>query len=169
MIKRTAIATVFSLVFTPILAFAKPPLIVELPAQPDVTFQNFCPFPVLVHTTGRGVAHVFFNNEGDVRDVIITAPRTTLTFTNVTNGHTISTPSVNMVRQSFDADTVTVSLRGLLDRFVVPGRGLVLADTGRVDWTYTLDSDGDVISELQTFASGHQDNGLSPALCPLIQ
>ncbi len=169
MIKRAAIAIVFSLVFTPFLAFAKPPLIVELPAQPDVTFQNFCPFPVLVHTTGRGLAHVFFNNEGAVRDVIITAPGTTLTFTNVTNGHSISTPSVNMVRQSFDADTVTVSLRGLLDRFVVPGRGLVLADTGRVDMVATLDNDGDVISVAQTFASGHQDNGLSPALCPLIQ
>src|SRR5262245_4561026 len=100
MIKGTAIAAVFSLVLTPFMAFASPPQIVEMPAQPDVTFQNFCPFPVLVHTTGRGVAHVFFNNEGAVRDVIITAPNTTLTFTNVTNGHTISTPSVNMVRQS---------------------------------------------------------------------
>jgi hypothetical protein len=169
MIKGTAIAAVFSLVFTPFMAFAAPPQIVEMPPPPDVTFQNFCAFPVLVHTTGRGIAHVFFNNEGAVRDVIITAPNTTLTFTNVTNGHSISTPSVNMVRQSFDGDTVTVSLRGLLDRFVVPGRGLVMADVGRVDMVFTLDSNGNVTSAEQTFASGQQDNGLSPALCPLIQ
>jgi hypothetical protein len=44
-----------------------------------------------------------------------------------------------------------------------------MADVGRVDTAYTLDSNGNIVSAVQTFASGQQDNGLSPAICPLIQ
>jgi hypothetical protein len=169
MINKTVFAVALALILAPTLAFAKQPLIFDVPAQPDFTIHHSCPFPVLVHSTGHGIFHVFFNNQGAVSDIIITAPDTTLTFTNTTNGHSVSTPSVNMVKQSFDGSTLTVSFRGLLDRFVVPGRGLVMADVGRVDTVYTVDSNGNIVSAVQTFASGQQDNGLSDAICPLIQ
>ncbi len=125
MISKASVAAAFMSFTAPLLAFAKEPLIFDVPAQPDETLHHVCPFPVLAHSTEHGVFHVFFDNQGAVRDVIITAPDTTLTFTNTTNGHSISTPAVNMVKQSFSGATMTVSFRGLLDRFVVPGRGLV--------------------------------------------
>ena len=169
MIKKTALAAALAFILSPTMAFARPPLIFDVPALPDETLNHLCAFPVLVHGTGHGVFHVFFNNQGAINDIIITEPGVTLTFTNTTNGHSISTPSVNMVKQSMNGGTLTVSFRGLLDRFVVPGRGLVMADVGRLDTAYTFDSNGDINSATETFASGHQDNGLSPAICPLIQ
>ena len=66
-------------------------------------------------------------------------------------------------------DTTTVSLRGLVDRVVVPGQGLVVADVGHITFLYTFNAQGHVISSQVTFQAG-QYNGLfpDPFLCSVL-
>ena len=153
-------------------AFAAEPLIFSVPAGPDVTYHHLCSFPVLVHTTGNAIFHVFFDSAGNFSHVIITAPQTTLTFTNTINGKSVWTPSVNMVEEYGNPDgTGTQTLRGLLDHIIVPGQGLIAADVGRVDIVYTFDNSGNIIGAQTVFSSGQQD-GIIPnpsILCSVLQ
>ncbi|SRR5260221_3373304 len=154
-------------------ALAAEPIIQFVPVISDVTFHHLCSFPILLHTKGTAIFHVYFDNAGHFLRVIITSPDTTLTFTNLSNGKSVWTPSVNMVEEYGNPDgTGTQTLRGLLDRIVVPGQGLVAADVGRLDLVFTLDSFGNPIGNPQvTFISGIQD-GIIPnpsILCSVLQ
>lgn len=154
-------------------AAARQPLIFTEPAPPDST-HHFCPgFPVMVHTTGHAVFHVFFDQSGNVQRVLITAPDTTITFTNTITGASVWTPSVNIIQQYGNPDgTGTQTYRGLLDRVVVPGQGLVFAEVGRIDWRVTLDDQGNPIAFDEVFSAGQWDNDGNfipiPLLCSLL-
>jgi len=117
-----------------------------------------CSFPVRLHTTGWGIVHLFLDEDGTFRRVIITEPDTTITFTNELTGASVWTPSVNMVEESPNRDgTGTKTLRGVLDHIVVPGEGLITADVGRIDFLFTFDDQGTIISEQMVFSAGQQD------------
>ncbi len=151
-------------------AFASAPLIFTMPAQPDVIYHHVCSFPLLLHSDGTGIFHVFFDKNGNFDHVIITAPQTRLTFTNLNTGKSVWTPSVNMVKEYNTSDTTGIqTLRGLLDRIVVPGQGLVSADVGRFDLLFTFDSSGNVTSAQPVFSAGIQDNQFIETVCSVLQ
>ena len=136
----------------------------------DDTFTTgYCGFPMQVHTTGTGVFHLFLDSNGNFQRLIITAPTTTLTFTNLDTGKSVRTPSVNMVLDQANPDgTGTQSLRGLLWHLVVPGQGLVTADVGRIDWLLTFDDQGNLISQNVVFSAGIQQGQFEQTLCSVL-
>jgi hypothetical protein len=144
------------------------PLIFRVPIDDIDLTQYLCGFPVSIHTQGTAVIHVFPTDSWDDR-VIITAPGTRLTFTNVTTGESIWTPSVNMIMQTPNDDgTGTKSLRGLLWRLVIPGRGLVAADVGKLDVLFTFDASGQIVSEEVVFSAGQQDGTFLQEMCAAL-
>ena len=135
----------------------------------DTQVSGYCGFPMQLHTTGTGVFHLFLDQNGNFKRIIITAPTTRLTFTNLDNGKSVWTPSVNMVLDQANPDgTGTQSLRGLLWHLVVPGQGLVTADVGRIDWLLTFDSQGNVISQDVVFSAGIQQGVFQQTLCSVL-
>jgi hypothetical protein len=144
------------------------PVIIRMPVD-DVAVANFCGFPLELRTTGTAFVHLFLDDEGAFERVLITAPETRLTFTNLNTGASIWTPSVNMVQQSLNDDgTGTTTLRGLFWRLVVPGEGLITADVGRLDFLVTFDEEGNVTSEEVVFVAGIQENAFLPAVCAAL-
>src|SRR5258706_605742 len=128
----------------------------------------------LVTNPLRIVDRIFFDSAGNFLRVIITAPQTTLTFTNLDNNKSVSTPSVNMAEQYANPDgTGTATLRGLLDHIIIPGQGLVAADTGRIDTVYTFDNSDNIIGAQTSFVAGQSDGVLtdpnSTILCSVLQ
>jgi hypothetical protein len=92
-----------------------------------------------------------------------------MVFTNLITGEAVWTPSVNMTQEQLNEDgTGTKTLRGLLWHLVVPGEGLVTADVGRIDWLFTFDDQGNVVSEDLVFVAGIQENQLPPMLCSVL-
>jgi hypothetical protein len=148
-------------------AQAGQPLILHLPID-DVFVTNACGFPLEVRTSGTAVIHVFPTELWDER-VIITAPETRLTFTNLDTAASIWTPSVNMVMQIPHEDgTGTKTLRGLLWRLVLPGEGLITADVGRIDFLFTFNEAGEIVSEELTFSAGQQDGAFLAQMCSVL-
>ena len=144
------------------------PVIIRMPVD-DVAVANFCGFPLEMRTTGTVFVHLFLDEEGSFDRVLITAPATRLTFTNLNTGESIWTPSVNMVQQSLNDDgTGTTTLRGLFWRLVLPGEGLITADVGRLDLLFTFDEEGNVTSEEVVFVAGIQKNAFLPAVCAAL-
>ncbi len=130
---------------------------------------GFCGFPMEVTTTGTGVFHLFLDEEGNFEKIIITEPTMRITFTNLDTGETVWTPSVNMAEEIANEDgTGTKTLRGLQWHLIVPREGLVTADTGRIDWLFTFDDQGNIISEDVVFSAGIQEGVFAPALCQVL-
>ena len=127
-----------------------------------------CGFPIEVRTTGTGVFHIFRDAEGNLERVLITSAAIRFNFTNLLTGESVWTPSVNMVREDFDDDGSTQTLRGLLWHLVVPGEGLITADVGRIDFRFTVDEEGNVIAQEVVFLAGQQDNQFIPQLCSVL-
>lgn len=135
----------------------------------DVFVTGFCGFPMEVRTTGTAVFHLFLDEDGNFERIIITEPTMKMVFTNLITGEAVWTPSVNMTQEQLNEDgTGTKTLRGLLWHLVVPGEGLVTADVGRIDWLFTFDDQGNVVSEDLVFVAGIQENQLPPMLCSVL-
>lgn len=173
--KRKAIVAVVLFVWFVTGAFASPsapssgaPIIWQEDVE-DVFVTGFCGFPMEVRTTGTGVFHLFLDEDGNFERIIITEPTMRMVFTNLATGEKVWTPTVNMVEERMNDDgTGTKTLRGLLWRLVVPGEGLVTADVGRIDWLFTFDDEGNVVSEDVVFVAGIQENQLPPMLCAVL-
>lgn len=149
-------------------AGGEPPLILRLPVDDAFVTNRLCGYPLEIRTTGTAVVHVFPTDLWDER-VIITAPQTRLTFTNLLTGESIWTPSVNMVMQiPHDDGTGTKTLRGLLWRLVLPGEGLVTADAGRLDVLFTFDDAGNIVSEELVFSAGQQHGDFLEQTCTAL-
>lgn len=147
---------------------AEAPIIWQEDIQ-DVFVTGYCGFPMEVRTTGTGVFHLFLDEGGNFERIIITEPTMRMTFTNLDTGEAVWTPTVNMVEQHLNDDgTGSKTLRGLLWRLVVPGEGLVTADVGRIDWLFTFDEAGNVISEDLVFSAGIQENQLPALVCTVL-
>ena len=149
-------------------AESQQPQILRFPIDDLAVTQGLCGFPVSIHTTGTAVVHVFPTELWD-EWVIITAPATRLTFTNIATGESVWTPSVNMVMQTPHEDgTGTKSLRGLFWRLVIPGRGLVAADVGKLDVLFTFNQAGEIVSEEVVFTAGQQDGTFLREMCAAL-
>ena len=86
----------------------------------DIFTTGFCGYPIQVETTGTGVFHVFFDDEGAFERAIITSADIKITFTNTLTGEVVWTPSVNMTQEVMESDvTGTKTLRGLLWHLIV--------------------------------------------------
>jgi hypothetical protein len=143
------------------------PLILQLPID-DVFVTQMCGYPLEIRSTGTAIIHVFPTELWDER-VIITAPQTRLQFTNLSTGESIWTPSVNMVMQIPHEDgTGTKTLRGLLWRLVLPGEGLITADAGRIDFLFTFDDEGNIVSEEMIFSAGQQNGDFLEQTCAAL-
>ena len=130
---------------------------------------NYCGFPMDVHGSGTGIFHLFLDENGDFERIIITAADLKYSFTNQLTGESVWTPSVNMVEEEANPDgTGTKTLRGLVWALIVPGEGLVTADVGRIDWLFTFDSDGNLVSEDLVFLAGIQENQFPEMLCSVL-
>jgi hypothetical protein len=152
----------------PLAAQAAGPIILRLPID-DVEVVPFCGFPMEIQTTGTAVVHLFLDEAGAFERVIITSPRIRLTFTNLSNGKSVWTPSVNMVVQSqAEGSSRTSSYRGLLWHLIVPGQGLITADVGKLDVLITMHDDGTFTEEV-TFVAGQQEGAFLPLLCATLQ
>ena len=144
------------------------PVVYKMPVD-DVFVTNYCGFPMRVTTTGSAVIHLFLDDAGNFERVIITGPDIKIAFTNLNTGESVWTPSVNMVEERANDDgTGTKTLRGLLDRLVVPHQGLITADAGRIDFLFTFDEDGNIISEDVVFIAGQQDNVFVDTVCGVL-
>jgi hypothetical protein len=171
--KRVAAAFFITLAVTagtasPSAAEPQKPQIFRFPIDDLAVTQGLCGFAVSIHTTGTAVVHVFPTDLWDER-VIITAPSTRLTLTNIATGESVWTPSVNMVMQLPHEDgTGTKSLRGLFWRLVIPGRGLVAADVGKLDVLFTFNEAGEIVSEEVVFTAGQQDGTFLQEMCAAL-
>jgi hypothetical protein len=136
----------------------------------DDTFTTgYCGFPMEVHSTGTGVFHLFLDEAGNFQRLIITEPQIKMTFTNLTTGKSVWTPSVDMVEEVANDDgTGTKTVRGLLWRLVVPGQGLSTTDVGRIDFLFTFDDQGNIISEDVVFSAGQQNGQFEQMLCSVL-
>ena len=163
-----AIVVAWGLAATSVRAVGSGPIIFKEVVD-DTFVTNFCGFPMQVRSTGTGIVHLFLDENGDVQRVIITAPQTRMTFTNLDTGKNVWTPSVNMVLSEANEDgTVTQSLRGLFWHLVVPGEGLITADVGRLDYRLTFDNNGNIIEEEVVFSAGIQEGQFVPTLCSVL-
>jgi len=136
----------------------------------DIATTTFCGFPMEIRTTGTAVIHLFLDDDGGFQRVIVTAPRTRLTFTNTATGESVWTPSVNMVQEIANADgTGTQTLRGLFWHLVVPGEGLVAVDVCRIAFVFTFDDLPNIVSEEVAFEAGQWEGQFIPMLCSALQ
>ena len=135
----------------------------------DTFIDTSCGFPLEVITEGTAVVHLYLDEAGAFERAIITAPQTRLTFTNLSNGESVWTPSVNMVTEAqIDADSGTSSLRGLFWHLILPGEGLITADVGRLDLLFTRHADGSFTEEV-FFSAGKQEGAFLFLLCDALR
>jgi len=166
------IGTILSslLLIRPGQAQAATPLIFDQQVDDTFTDTTSCSFPIVVHFEGTIRFIVDFDQAGNVTKIIETSPGIKGTFTNPVTGASVWTPSTNVTLIRFNPDnTLTVSLRGLVDRVVVPGQGLVVADAGNITFLFVFNDQGHLISTQLTFQAG-QYNGLNPEpfLCSIL-
>lgn len=148
-------------------AVAQQPGIFREPVDTVVT-ETSCGFPIEIRTTGTAVIHIFPTDLFSPR-VIITAPRMTVTFTNLLTGESISTPSPNIITETPQEDGTRIdSLTGLFWRLVVRGEGLITADVGKIDLVVTFKENGEVESVEQTFSSGQQNGDFLTQVCTVL-
>lgn len=133
----------------------------------DTNTNTFCGFPMRIDTKGTGIIHVWHTPSGGVQRIMITQASMKMTFTNVNNGKSVWSPSVNMQQTRIGSDgSLTQIVRGLVWRIVVPGKGVVAANVGRNDWTLKFTSSGILFSSK---ISGQHDGSIPQALCTVLQ
>lgn len=100
----------------------------------DYPDDTSCPFIVNIKTTGSGWMHTLYYPNGSPKQQLLTQMSTRTTFTNASNGKSLSSPSSNMVqvRMAPDGTITFMAARGLVWRVVVPGEGMVAVDFGDV-------------------------------------
>jgi hypothetical protein len=152
----------------PLAGHSSPPTILHEPIN-DTFIDPACGFPLEIIAEGIAVVHLYLDEAGAFERAIITAPQTRLTFTNLWNGKSVWTPSVNTVTAvEIDADSGTSSLRGLFWHLILPGEGLIAADVGRLDLLFTRHADGSVTEEV-IFSAGQQEGTFMPLLCDTLR
>jgi len=144
-------------------AYASPPTIIPLHVDETILaggMSNFCGFTIMRHDLFDGRIIIRHTNNGDEVDLMIA--HGTMTFS--ANGHAIPGQITGFDRDTFYSDG-SYSYLGVGTGFyvVLPGEGPVWGETGSV--TFTLDPDGNVISEREF---QHFLNGTSPAVCEAL-
>jgi len=129
---------------------------------------GWCGFPMEIYTTGTAMVHLWLDDNGEFEQVLITAPATFLTFTNLDTGESVWTPSVNMVMQEvYTENSRIATYRGLFWHLIVPGDGLITADAGRLDLLLTLNPDGTISAET-VFSAGLQEGQFLDLVCSVL-
>lgn len=134
----------------------------------DDQSEGSCAFPVRIDTVGTGIQHTVLKQDGS-KTTLFVQPATKVTFTNVENGKSLTTPSVNLLMTKRDAfGNVTLSTsKGLVWRIVVPGQGLVVADIGQFGFRVEYDANGNFLS-WAPITSGIRDGVTVEKLCPYL-
>jgi hypothetical protein len=135
---------------------------------PDDLAEPSCEFPVRIDAVGSGILLTNVKPNGS-KTTLFVQPSTKVTFTNVENGKSLTTPSVNLVmtkRDAFGHVTLSTS-KGLIWRIVVPGQGLVAADIGQFGFRVNYDANGNFLS-WQPISSGIRDGVTVEKLCPYL-
>jgi hypothetical protein len=136
---------------------------------PDDQTQPSCEFPVRIDTVGSGIKNTILKPDGSLMTLLV-QPSVKVTFTNVENGKSLTTPSANLIVTKKDAfGHVTLSTsKGLIWRIVVPGKGLVAADIGQFGYSKKYDTNGNFVS-WQPISSGIRDGITVATLCPYLK
>jgi hypothetical protein len=100
---------------------------------------------------------------------VLVQPSTKVTFTNVENGKSLTTPQVNLAMTKRDAfgNVILSTKKGLIWRIVVPGQGLVVADIGQFGFQVNYDANGSFLS-WKPITSGIRDGVTVEKLCPYL-
>jgi hypothetical protein len=114
---------------------------------PDDQTKPSCEFPVRIDAVGTAITQTVLKPDGS-KTTLIVQPSTKVTFTNVENGKSLTTPQVYLKMEKSDAlGRVTWSTsKGLIWRIVVPGQGLVAADIGQFGYRVRSDAKGNFLS-----------------------
>jgi hypothetical protein len=92
-------------------------------------FPGGCTFPIRIQFVGTARNTLFFDAQGNP-ETLQTHIVVFATFTNTTNGVSISGPVHN--EQWVDVPETGLTINGLFNLFTVPGGGVVFLDTGRI-------------------------------------
>jgi hypothetical protein len=144
-------------------AYASPPTIIPLHVDETIPaggMSNFCGFTIMRHDQADGRLIIRHTNNGDEVDLDI--QHGTMTFS--ANGHSLDGIYTGFDRETFYSDG-SYNYLGVGTGFyvVLPGEGPVWGQTGSL--TFTLDPDGNVISERET---QHFLNRTSTAVCEAL-
>jgi hypothetical protein len=147
-------------------AFAAQPEIKRTVVDDTFTVDDVCAFPLEVHVEGIERDALYYDQAGNLVQVIATFPRLRVTLTNLETGESLSFPSPSVATTKINPDgSYTVTVTGLSDRLVVPGQGAVAMDVGRFVDYYSGpdDQEPDTI-----FEAGRFDASNPPHICEVL-
>ena len=121
-----------------------------------------CPFEVVRTIDGTLVTTTFTDAAG-LTTTTFSYKNGKIVYTNPANGKTLTAVLAGPAKYQDNGDgTTTLTIPGNDQRYVAPGMGLIVANTGLI--IATLDTaTGDILSI--DFEAGHQDGTAFPALC----
>jgi hypothetical protein len=163
---RLPLLALLALLALPGAAAAGKPTFETIPIDesgPDEFLTEACGFPVEFGVAGTVKVSVREGRGGTVYE--ITRVRLTRSFTNAETGETVTTRDVGVDKVTIAADgSATVAVIGLIARIVVPGEGLVGAETGRL--VLFFEGPGDEEPDV-LFKAGHDDD-VDAAICAAL-
>jgi hypothetical protein len=122
-------------------------------------FPGGCSFPIRIQFVGTARNTLFFDAQGNP-ETLQSHIDLFATFTNTTNGVSISGPAHN--EQWVDVPETVLTINGLFHLFTIPGGGVVFLETGRLIF---VEATGEIFFE----AGPHQDfDGDFASLCAAL-
>ena len=146
-------------------AVAAPPQL--LVVHVDETFPSrtseTCGFEIIGHVEGTMRFVDFVDGAGDVVRSLVTYPSLRYTYINAESGESVSSRSPDPEHITWDADGgFTMSVTGLVMHWVVPGEGVVAAQSGH--FVITVGPDGEAS---ESTPSGRHDD-YHAAMCQIL-
>ena len=131
------------------------------PAAPD----GPCAFPVEIHFVAELQLTRYFDRDGNEIRTLTRLSGASATFS--ANGKSISDRQNQIEHVRIDPGTgsLTITLTGLAGHLVVPGRGVVAQDSGRL--VLFFEGPDDAVPDV-LFQGGRHDGGPFPALCEIL-
>jgi hypothetical protein len=146
---------------------AKPDSVVVDVDETEETFVGACDFPVQHNIKGFIRFTTYLNQDSSFK-MQINSYHLTSTFINLETGASVSTPNVGPDKITVTEDgSVILAATGLIARIVVPGKGLIVAQVGKLVFRFTVDQEGNWIFQEVLFEAG-QHADLFPALCSVL-
>ena len=122
-----------------------------------------CGFDILAHVEGTIRVVDFLDGDGEQLRTLVTYPSLTYTFTNAATGESVTSRSPDPEHLTWHPDgSLTISVTGLVMHWVVPGEGVIAAQSGR--FTVAVDPDGEAA---ETEPVGRHDD-YHAAMCEIL-
>jgi hypothetical protein len=158
---RFLIAATLSLSLTAVPVQAARPEIITyvVDTQFDADPDHVCAFAISGRSQGLVRVSTFFDASGNVRREIASF-HLVVTYTNVSTGKAVTSPSIgpDILPVYKNGGMIGASI-GILTRIVVPGKGAVILNAGRIVYNF---ENGD------TFFQAGPKSDLFPALCDIL-